>query len=328
MTDRRRRQADSAPVGAAMPCSPELPESQFRIGKGLVGQCAKEKTAHPALRRSAKVHARHARRWARLARRAWWCCRCSSKDETKAVIELASLHPFTDAHLSFLEQLTQSIGVVLNTIEATMRTEGLLQQSQQLTVELQAGQKELQQTNEELEQRPGSSPIRTRKSSARTWKSSRPAAPWKKRPPSLPHFQIQVGVPGEHVARTAHAAQLRCSFSGSNSRRTTGAISTQSRSSLPATFIRRLRPVQPDQRHSRSLQRSNLARSRLRPKISFSSLRSPWTWFSAYRRKQKSAILTADPACRIFTDDASACSKSSKTCSRAVSQVHHWAKWR
>ncbi|HEY5813620.1 MAG TPA: ATP-binding protein, partial [Terrimicrobiaceae bacterium] len=73
--------------------------------------------------------------------------------QTKAVIELASLHKFTDAHLSFLEQLTQSLGVVLNTIEATMRTEGLLQQSQQLTVELQAGQKELQQTNEELEQK-------------------------------------------------------------------------------------------------------------------------------------------------------------------------------
>src|SRR4030095_3829929 len=73
--------------------------------------------------------------------------------QTKAVIELASLHPFTDAHINLLEQLPQSIGVVLNTIEATMRTENLLQQSQQLTVELQAGQKELQQTNEELEQK-------------------------------------------------------------------------------------------------------------------------------------------------------------------------------
>src|SRR5690606_18159908 len=49
--------------------------------------------------------------------------------------------------------LTQSIGVVLNTIEATMRTENLLQQSQQLTVELQMQQRELQQTNEELAQK-------------------------------------------------------------------------------------------------------------------------------------------------------------------------------
>ncbi len=73
--------------------------------------------------------------------------------QTKAVIELASLHAFSVTHVSFLEQLTQSIGVVLNTIEATMRTEGLLKQSQQLTVELQSQQKELTQTNEELAQK-------------------------------------------------------------------------------------------------------------------------------------------------------------------------------
>jgi len=68
----------------------------------------------------------------------------------KAVVELASLNEFTAPHVAFLEQLTGSIGVVLNTIEATMRTEGLLTQSQQLAAELQTQQKELQQTNEEL----------------------------------------------------------------------------------------------------------------------------------------------------------------------------------
>ncbi|HVZ89060.1 MAG TPA: HAMP domain-containing protein [Polyangia bacterium] len=70
--------------------------------------------------------------------------------ETMAVIELAALRPFTNTHLAFLDQLTQSIGVVLNTIEATMRTENLLLQSQQLTTELQTRQIELQRTNEEL----------------------------------------------------------------------------------------------------------------------------------------------------------------------------------
>jgi HAMP domain-containing protein/CheY-like chemotaxis protein/signal transduction histidine kinase len=70
--------------------------------------------------------------------------------ETMAVIELAALRPFTGTHLQFLDQLTQSIGVVLNTIEATMRTENLLLQSQQLTTELQTRQIELQQTNQEL----------------------------------------------------------------------------------------------------------------------------------------------------------------------------------
>ncbi|MGC3979744.1 MAG: HAMP domain-containing protein [Steroidobacteraceae bacterium] len=70
--------------------------------------------------------------------------------QVKAVIELASTQAFVDSHLMFLDQLRDSIGVVLNTIEATMRTEGLLQQSQQLAAELQSQKKELQQTNDEL----------------------------------------------------------------------------------------------------------------------------------------------------------------------------------
>ena len=70
--------------------------------------------------------------------------------QTKAVIELASLHPLTVVNITFLEQLTLNIGAVFNTIEATMRTEGLLKQSQELTVELQSRQAELQNTNEQL----------------------------------------------------------------------------------------------------------------------------------------------------------------------------------
>ncbi|HJT14983.1 MAG TPA: response regulator, partial [Dongiaceae bacterium] len=73
--------------------------------------------------------------------------------EVKAVIELASVSAFTDLQTSFLDQLTASIGIVLNSIEATMQTEGLLTQSQKLAAELQAQQRELQQTNEQLEQK-------------------------------------------------------------------------------------------------------------------------------------------------------------------------------
>jgi len=73
--------------------------------------------------------------------------------QIKAVLSLASLYDFGPAHLGFLEQLTASIGIVVNSIEATMQTEGLLKQSQQLATELQTQQKELQQTNEQLEQK-------------------------------------------------------------------------------------------------------------------------------------------------------------------------------
>jgi CheY-like chemotaxis protein/signal transduction histidine kinase len=75
------------------------------------------------------------------------------EDQVKAVIALPSLNEFAPSHLAFLEQLTASIGIVLNSIEATMQTEGLLKQSQQLAAELQAQQKELQQTNEQLAQK-------------------------------------------------------------------------------------------------------------------------------------------------------------------------------
>jgi HAMP domain-containing protein/signal transduction histidine kinase/DNA-binding response OmpR family regulator len=70
--------------------------------------------------------------------------------EIKAVLGIASLHDFSPARLTFLEQLTASVGIVLNSIEATMQTEALLQQSQQLAGELQFRQKELQQINEQL----------------------------------------------------------------------------------------------------------------------------------------------------------------------------------
>src|SRR5205809_938820 len=72
------------------------------------------------------------------------------EDEVKAVIELASFSEFNETHQSFLDQLMESVGIVLNTIAATMRTEGLLKQSQLLTQELQARQTELTRKQEEL----------------------------------------------------------------------------------------------------------------------------------------------------------------------------------
>jgi HAMP domain-containing protein/signal transduction histidine kinase/DNA-binding response OmpR family regulator len=72
------------------------------------------------------------------------------EDDVKAVIELASFADFNETHQTFLDQLMESVGIVLNTIAATMRTEGLLKQSQLLTQELQARQTELTTKQEEL----------------------------------------------------------------------------------------------------------------------------------------------------------------------------------
>src|SRR5450432_2923427 len=124
----------------------------LRTGEGLVGQCATDKRrmlitdipSHTMPVRSGLFEA---------TPRNVIVLPVLFEDRVKAVIELATLNAFTASHLSFLEQLTASIGIVLNSIEATMQTEGLLKQSQQLATELQTQQKELQQTNEQLAQK-------------------------------------------------------------------------------------------------------------------------------------------------------------------------------
>jgi HAMP domain-containing protein/CheY-like chemotaxis protein len=121
----------------------------IRVGEGLVGQCAVEKKR--ILLTDVPPHfIRVSSSLGEAQRMSIIVLPVLFEGQTKAVIELASLQDFERGYIAFLDLLTQSIGAVFNTIEATMRTEGLLTQSQQLTVELQSRQAELQQTNKEL----------------------------------------------------------------------------------------------------------------------------------------------------------------------------------
>ncbi len=71
--------------------------------------------------------------------------------DVKAIIELASFQRFSEIHLTFLDQLMESLGIVINTIQTNMRTEALLKQSQSLTEELQNQQSDLTGKNKRLE---------------------------------------------------------------------------------------------------------------------------------------------------------------------------------
>ncbi|MGH7529499.1 MAG: HAMP domain-containing protein [Gemmatimonadales bacterium] len=122
---------------------------RLALGEGLIGQCAVEQQ-RILLEDVPSTYARIRSGLGSARPRNVVVLPVLFEGETRAVIELAALDGFTPTHLAFLDQLTQSIGVVLNTIEATMRTENLLRQSQNLTVELQTRQTELQSTNEEL----------------------------------------------------------------------------------------------------------------------------------------------------------------------------------
>jgi HAMP domain-containing protein/CheY-like chemotaxis protein/signal transduction histidine kinase len=132
--------------------TPEGYVQEVRIGEGLVGQCAAEKHRMLISELPKKTSPIRSGLFKAPPKNVI-VLPVLFEDRVKAVIELASLGAFTASHLAFLEQLTASIGIVLNSIEATMQTEGLLKQSQQLATELQTQQKELQQTNEQLAQK-------------------------------------------------------------------------------------------------------------------------------------------------------------------------------
>jgi HAMP domain-containing protein/CheY-like chemotaxis protein/signal transduction histidine kinase len=123
-----------------------------QFGEGLIGQCAMDKRQRLVSEIPADATPINSA-LLRVVPKNLVVLPVLFETQVKAVIELGSLTSFTTSQMTFLEQLTDSIGIVLNSIEATMQTEGLLKQSQQLAGELQTQQKELQQTNEQLEQK-------------------------------------------------------------------------------------------------------------------------------------------------------------------------------
>ncbi len=125
---------------------------EIGVGEGLIGQCAAEKRRMLITELPRTTVPIRSGLFEAVPRNVI-VLPVLFEDRVKAVIELASLSVFTASHLAFLDQLTSSIGIVLNSIEATMQTEALLKQSQQLATELQTQQKELQQTNEQLAQK-------------------------------------------------------------------------------------------------------------------------------------------------------------------------------
>jgi signal transduction histidine kinase/DNA-binding response OmpR family regulator len=125
---------------------------ELDMGQGLVGQCAYERkkilltsNIPEALRISSGL--------AEVAPLNVLVMPIIFEGQVRGVVELASLERFNPTHQAFLDQLMESIGIVINTIEANMRTEDLLTQSQSLAQELQSRQQELQQTNEELQEK-------------------------------------------------------------------------------------------------------------------------------------------------------------------------------
>jgi CheY-like chemotaxis protein/signal transduction histidine kinase/HAMP domain-containing protein len=149
-----QQNAEGAPAGLTLLASYAGEGSPIKLmpGEGLIGQCARDARRMLITEMPSNTLPITTGLFSTPPRNAI-VMPVLFEGQVKAVIELASLGNFTDLQISFLDQLTTGVGIVLNSIEATMQTEGLLTQSQQLAGELQAQQRELQQTNEQLEQK-------------------------------------------------------------------------------------------------------------------------------------------------------------------------------
>src|SRR5437899_1939164 len=122
---------------------------EFTLGEGLIGQCALEKK-RIVITEVPKDYIKISSALGESTPANIVVLPVLFEGDVRAVIELASFQPFSLTHLDFLDQLAESIGIVLNTIEANSRTEDLLKQSQSLATELQTQQDQLQRTNEDL----------------------------------------------------------------------------------------------------------------------------------------------------------------------------------
>jgi len=123
---------------------------EFAIGEGLVGQCAYEKE-RIILTNVPINYIKISSGLGQAKPQNLIVLPVLFENNVKAVIELASLDILSETHLDFLSQLTESLGIVLNTIETNSRTEELLAQSQSLAGELKIQQEELRRTNDELQ---------------------------------------------------------------------------------------------------------------------------------------------------------------------------------
>jgi signal transduction histidine kinase len=109
---------------------------EFRVGEGLVGQCALD-GRRILLSSVPEGYVRVRSSLGETAPANVVVLPAMFEGRLKGVLELASLQPFSSTSLDFLDQMMESVGIVLNTIEVNMRTEELLKQSQRLFAEAQ-----------------------------------------------------------------------------------------------------------------------------------------------------------------------------------------------
>ncbi|HIK15529.1 MAG TPA: response regulator [Leptolyngbyaceae cyanobacterium M33_DOE_097] len=126
--------------------------NEFRLGEGLVGQCALEKQRILLT----DVPGDYVRIQSGLGNAPPLnivVLPILFEKDVKGVLELSSFQRFGELQLTFLQEASEVMGVMINAIAAYLQTQTLLEQSQLLTNELRHQQEELLQSNQLLEER-------------------------------------------------------------------------------------------------------------------------------------------------------------------------------
>ena len=181
--------------------------TSYRLGEGLVGQCGKEKK-RILLTEVPRDYVQINSGLGEGTPLNIIVLPVLFEGSLQAVLELASFSPFSVTHLAFLDRLTESIGLVLSTIEASTLTDTLLAQAQSSAEELRSQQEELRASNEGLERQgraPRGAEPRSRAEDARDRTGQTPRRGEGR--PARHLVQVQVRVHRQHVTRAAHATQ-------------------------------------------------------------------------------------------------------------------------
>ncbi|WP_216829151.1 response regulator [Alkalihalobacterium elongatum] len=136
-------------AGYATSKNGKVGEIYFKIGQGLVGQCAQDKETL-VLDEIPKDYITIKSGLGGSSPTSLVILPIKIEGEVLGVIELAKFEKFSSLQLKLLDQLSSSSGAIINRIVNHMQIEKLLTESQTLTEELQTQSEELQQQQEEL----------------------------------------------------------------------------------------------------------------------------------------------------------------------------------
>ncbi|MBH0169221.1 response regulator [Fictibacillus sp. 18YEL24] len=136
--------------GAFADTAADVGRASFKLGQGLIGQCALEKRVQVV----EKIQGEYTLISSGLGEtkpNSILIAPIVHEDEIVAVIELASLNSYSNQHITFIEKVLETFGLTINRVIDRMEIARLLSESQAMTEELQAQSEELQTQSEELQ---------------------------------------------------------------------------------------------------------------------------------------------------------------------------------